>query len=94
MFRTRRVSAVRGSLDAGLRVTVPQPSTYQAKRDNSLYGGIDRRFAPLEPAVLRTPAMKAILRAYADALAPGGFSTETCEVMVHLIRIAARPGVY
>ena len=64
---------------------------FQAQVHNSLNGGVDRWFAPVEDAVVANPATEALLglgRGVADMLHPGA----TWFVEMHQFRIEAAPG--
>lgn len=90
-YRRRRLAnflAIPG--EAGHRRGLHRPH-FQATVHNTLNGGVDRWFAPVEDAVVRNPVCEGLLalgREVADGLHPG----TPWFVEMHQFRVEARPG--
>ncbi|MEQ8452788.1 MAG: 2OG-Fe dioxygenase family protein [Sandaracinaceae bacterium] len=65
---------------------------FQTLEHNPLQGGIERRFAPLEPEVANSESLQTILREGARTFAPLSPPEPRWEVEVHQFRIEARRG--
>jgi hypothetical protein len=90
-YRRRRYAAFRMTADAIERL--PHRPHFQDRRFNHLNGGIERWFAPVEPAIAGHPITDAILTACQDLVA----ACQTCQftgsydVELHQFRIEAAP---
>lgn len=92
-YRRRRFAALRAS-PAGIRRKPHQPH-YQSQDYNPLNGGVERWFEPVTEAVIRHPALGAILRTsheLFDRMTPAAIRPEAWHVELHQFRIEARAG--
>jgi hypothetical protein len=90
-YRRRRHAVYAVSNDGSIERQPHQPH-YQSRDYNPLHGGIERWFAPIEPAIGAGPSLRTILdfcRGLFGSLAPavGRWRAE-----LHQFRIEARPG--
>ena len=92
-YRRRRHVAMAADAN-GLRRKPHQPH-YQSRDHNALNGGIERWFAPVEPAVADSLVLRAILdaaRRMFEALTPADQRPRVWHIELHQFRIEARAG--
>jgi len=92
-YRRRRFAAFRASAQGIVRK--PHQPHYQSRDYNALNGGVERWFEPVTDAVVRHPALTAILRtchSLFDRLTPAELRPEAWHVEIHQFRIETGPG--
>lgn len=88
-FRRRRYAVY--SIDSsGASTRQAHQAHYQSPDYNTLYGGIERWFDPIQPAIGAGPSMAAILRSCAVLFAPETLGAIEWHAEVHQFRIEAR----
>lgn len=88
--RLRRHAAL--ALVGGAVAVSSRRAHFQSREHNPLYGGVERWYEPIEPALLSGPSVRAVLAACAglfDPIKPG----KRWDVELHQFRILARAGV-
>ncbi|MEU8887908.1 2OG-Fe dioxygenase family protein [Streptomyces sp. NPDC048442] len=69
---------------------LPHTAFFQGTNVNSVNGGVDRMFAPLDDSVATGPALHAVVTALRERLPGSGAGIDTCGV--HQIRVTATAG--
>jgi hypothetical protein len=90
-YRRRRHAVYAVTADGAIQRQSHQPH-YQSRDYNPLHGGVERWFAPIEPAIGSAPCLLTILgfcRGLFGRLAP---EVRAWRVELHQFRIEARPG--
>lgn len=70
----------------------PDGPHYQTLNNNPLNGGVQRFFAPVQPAVTEGPALAALLSGARAAFEAAGQGPRPWRIEMHQFRIEARPG--
>ncbi len=94
-YRKRRHAAFSASADEAELRRKPHQPHYQSRDHNALNGGIARWFEPVEDAVARHPALRAILHACTqvfDGLTDPATRPASWHIELHQFRIEARAG--
>ena len=90
-YRRRRHAVYAVSRDGGIQRQPHQPH-YQSRDYNPLHGGIERWFAPIEPAIGEGPSLETILVFCRGLFGPLAPEVRAWRVELHQFRIEARPG--
>jgi hypothetical protein len=91
-FRRRRYGRFFWSPTDHVLEPMPHEPYFQPENENSYAGGIVRQFAPLLPATVENPWLRALVRTtFACLPVPAARRGSTWEVRVHQIRIVATP---
>ncbi len=91
-YRARRHASLWVDARDGAAVVAPHRAHFQPVEYNALHGGIERWFAPIEPAVLGAPAWASLLSALATRLGARA-SVARWFVEAHQFRIDTRDGI-
>jgi hypothetical protein len=88
--RLRRYGRI-AVLEKGITALPPAPFV-QSNDINSVFGGIERQFAALEPAVVASPVLSSLIRMLRQCLPALPDRTEPMELGIHQIRVQASAG--
>ena len=88
----RRRHAVFVTGDTGTIVRAPNQPHYQSRDYNSLNGGVERWFEPVEPAIGASPTCATLLIFCRDVFSRTAPGTRPWHVEMHQFRIEATPG--
>jgi hypothetical protein len=82
--RYGRVAVLKEGLEA-----LPAAPFVQSSEVNSVFGGIERQFAALEPAVVASPVLASLIRALCQCLPDLSDRAEGMDLGIHQIRVQA-----
>jgi hypothetical protein len=90
-FRRRRFAVYAADASGAIERQAHQPH-FQHKAYNALFGGIERWFEPVDPAIGGGAPLRTLIGFCARVFGPGAPDVARWHVEVHQFRIEARPG--